>query len=229
MNLYFLVEGKQTERKVYPKWLSVLASQFTQVAYANDATDNNFYLVSGEGYPSLLHHLENAIKEVNAIGRYDYLVVCLDAEENTVDERKTAIADYLATKGVRLKRGELIVIVQNPCFETWFLGNRKIFKRNPQDEELKKFIDFYNVQIDDPERMPAMNQAQTRAQFHHSYLKKMLAERNAVYTKQRPDAVCDKTFLDELIARNSETEHISSFKDFLDFCNYLNAKSLFRS
>lgn len=172
MNLYFLVEGKRTERKVYPKWLSILAPQFTQVAYANDATDNNFYLVSGEGYPSLLHHLENAIEEANAIGHYDYLIVCLDAEECTADERKTAIVDYLTAQGIQLKRGKLIVLVQNPCFETWFLGNRKMFKRNPQDEELKKFINFYNVQIEDPECMPAMNQEQTRAQFHHSYLKK---------------------------------------------------------
>lgn len=221
MNLYFLVEGKRTERKVYPKWLSILAPQFTQVAYANDATDNNFYLVSGEGYPSLLHHLENAIEEANVIGHYDYLIVCLDAEECTADERKTAIVDYLTAQGIQLKRGKLIVLVQNPCFETWFLGNRKMFKRNPQDEELKKFIDFYNVQIEDPECMPAMNQEQTRAQFHHSYLKKIMAERNAVYTKQKPDVVCDKTFLEELIFRNTETGHIASFKEFLDFCSLL--------
>lgn len=224
MNLYFLVEGKQTERKVYPKWLSVLAPQFTQVKYAGDAVDNNFYLVSGEGYPSLLHHLRNAIKEVNSIGRYDYLVVCLDAEENSVDERMAMIAEYQATEGLQLEHGRLVVIVQNPCFETWFLGNRKVFKRNPQDEELKKYIDFYNVQTDDPELMPAMREEQTRAQFHHSYLKKILAERNAVYTKQKPDAVCDKTFLDELIYRNEETGHMTSFRNFIDFCYYLNAK-----
>lgn len=222
MNLYFLVEGKQTERKVYPKWLSVLAPQFTQVKYAGDAVDNNFYLVSGEGYPSLLHHLRNAIKEVNSIGRYDYLVVCLDAEENSVDERMAMIAEYQATEGLQLEHGKLVIIVQNPCFETWFLGNRKVFKRNPQNEELKKYIGFYNVQANDPELMPAMGKEQTRAQFHHSYLKRILAERNAVYTKQKPDIVCDKTFLDELICRNEETGHITSFRSFIDFCHSLN-------
>lgn len=221
MNLYFLVEGKRTERKVYPKWLSILAPQFTQVSCPNDVADNNFYLVSGEGYPSLLHHLRNAIKEVNTIGRYNYLVVCLDAEENTADERMAMIAEYQATEELQLEHGKLVIIVQNPCFETWFLGNRKTFKRNPQDEDLKRYIDFYNVQTDDPERMPAMKQEQTRAHFHHSYLKKILAERNAVYSKQRPDAVCDKAFLDELISRNEETGHIASFKDFIDFCSLL--------
>lgn len=48
-----------------------------------------------------------------------------------------------------------------------------------------------------------------------------MAERNAVYTKQKPDVVCDKTFLEELIFRNTETGHIAGFKEFLDFCSLL--------
>lgn len=222
MNLYFLVEGKQTERKVYPKWLSILAPQLVQVAYADDAVDHHFYLISGEGYPSLLHHLENAIEEVNRIGRYDYLVVCLDAEEATIDEREAAIAEYISRKGLQLNHGKLIIVVQNPCFETWFLGNRKVFKRYPQNNELNNYIDFYNVQQNDPELMPAMMQEQTRAQFHHNYLKKIFTERNTVYTKQKPDVVCDKSYLEELISRNKDTGHIASFRNFIDFCYSLN-------
>lgn len=107
MNLYFLVEGKQTERKVYPKWLSILSPQLTQITFAKDVTKNNFYLISGEGYPSLLHHLKNAVEEVNEIGNYDFLIVCLDAEETSIEERKATIIDFLKRENLQLKQGKL--------------------------------------------------------------------------------------------------------------------------
>ena len=189
MNLYFLVEGKQTERKVYPKWLSILSPQLTQITFAKDVTKNNFYLISGEGYPSLLHHLKNAVEEVNEIGNYDFLIVCLDAEETSIEERKATIIDFLKRENLQLKQGKLIIIVQNPCFETWFLGNRKIFKRNPQSTVLQRLIQFYNVQTNDPELMSSRNKEQTKAQFHHDYLKEIFTERNITYTKKNPRIV----------------------------------------
>ena len=212
MNLYFLVEGKQTERKVYPKWLSILSPQLTQITFAKDVTKNNFYLISGEGYPSLLHHLKNAVEEVNEIGNYDFLIVCLDAEETSIEERKATIIDFLKRENLQLKQGKLIIIVQNPCFETWFLGNRKIFKRNPQSTVL---------QPNDPELMSSRNKEQTKAQFHHDYLKEIFTERNITYTKKNPGTVCDASFLQELIKRSQETGHLLSFKELLDFCQSL--------
>ncbi len=81
MNLYFLVEGKRTERKVYPKWLSYLLPQFTQVDTFDDVVDKNYFLISGEGYPALLdRHLPNAVRDFNRVPSYSHLVVCLDAE-----------------------------------------------------------------------------------------------------------------------------------------------------
>lgn len=148
---------------------------------------NNFYLISGEGYPSLLHHLKNAVEEVNEIGNYDFLIVCLDAEETSIEERKATIIDFLKRENLQLKQGKLIIIVQNPCFETWFLGNRKIFKRNPQSTVLQRLIQFYNVQTNDPELMSSRNKEQTKAQFHHDYLKEIFTERNITYTKRIPE------------------------------------------
>ncbi len=84
MNLYFLVEGRRTERKVYPMWLSILKPEIKRVNYAVDAASNNYYLISGEGYPLLFNQLRNSILEVNEIGKYDYLVLCLDAEETLI-------------------------------------------------------------------------------------------------------------------------------------------------
>lgn len=216
MNLYFLVEGKRTERKVYPMWLSILKPAMVKVNYAADANDNNYYLMSGEGYPSLLNHLENAIAEINEIGKYDYLILCVDAEETSVETRKKEILQYMKEKNSRLNKAELIIIVQNPCFETWFLGNRKMFKRNPQSFALNQYINFYDVRQQDPEEMPCY-QEHTRAQFPHAYLREIFCERNITYSKQKPGPVGEESFLNELISRHSETGHISSFQEFINF------------
>lgn len=197
-------------------WLSILRPDMTKVDHATDADKNNYYLISGEGYPSLLNHLENAIEEVNAIDKYDYLVLCLDAEESTIEKRKKEIQQHLDAKEMKLAKAKLIIIVQNPCFETWFLGNRKIFKRTPQSQLLNEYIAFYDVRQNDPEEMPCHNE-NTRAQFHHSYLCEIFKERGLTYSKQKPGNVGEATFLNELISRNAETEHISSFKEFIEF------------
>lgn len=219
-NLYFLVEGRRTERKVYPLWMSVLRPEMTRVNYAVDVEEDNYFLMSGQGYPLLFRHLENAIAEVNEIGRYDYLILCLDAEETSIETREKEVMEYLEEKNIKLHKAELIIIVQNPCFETWFLGNRRIFKRNPQSPTLKQYISFYDVRKEDPELMPC-NQENTKAQFHHAYLREIFSERNIAYTKQNPGNVGEESFLKELISRHTETGHISSFMGFIKFINSL--------
>lgn len=222
MNVYILVEGKRTEKKIYPKWLSILAPDLIKINYVEEALSNNYYLISGEGFPSLLHHLENAINEVNELNKYDYLVVCLDTEETSCEERNIEIKDYLSKRNIILKSAELVIIAQNPCFETWFLGNRKMFKRNPQNSTLCDYIKYYNIQTNDPELMSAYDAGNTKAQFHASYLREIFRERNIVYTKKNPGDVGEDFFLRELINRNLETGHIPSFKVFLDFCRKIN-------
>ena len=37
--------------------------------------------------------------------------------------------------------------------ESWFLGNRKILKDNPQNPLMLKYLRFYNVKNDNPELM----------------------------------------------------------------------------
>jgi len=53
MNLYFLVEGKQSERKIYPAWLAHILPELQRVDNCDDVNEKNYYLISGEGYPSL--------------------------------------------------------------------------------------------------------------------------------------------------------------------------------
>lgn len=226
MNIYFLVEGKRTERKVYPKWLSILVPQLTAVKDPHKVTLNNYYLFSGNGFPSLLNnHLTNSISDVNSIGKFDYFAICLDSDEKSVEERKQEVIDFMTKKEIVLDENiKFVLIVQNKCIETWFLGNTKIFKRNPQSFELREYISFYDVSKQDPEDMTNYGSFETTAQFHEDYLKELLSERNIQYTKNNPRGVTEQVYLDQLINRVSKTRHISSFATFLAFCNEVNSK-----
>lgn len=224
MNVYFLVEGKRTERKVYPAWLGYLLPELRRVERLHDAVQNNYYLISGEGYPSLLDdHLPNAVEDVNRDDRYTHLIVCLDADELTVADRRAEVLDCMKRPASRLKhKAELIVVVQNRCIETWFLGNRKIVTRAPQSQALRKYIDFFDVSQEDPEQMGTFQGFTTHARFHGRYLEEIFSERGIRYNKTRPGHVLEKPYLDELISRvQQQNRHLLTFQHFLDACNVL--------
>ena len=218
MNLYFLVEGKRTERKVYPKWLSYLLPRFSQVDKFDEAVDKNYFLISGEGYPGLLdRHLPNAVQDFNRTASYSHLVVCLDADESTVAERIAEVDQRISENP--LARGELKVVVQNRSIETWFLGNRRIYTRGPQSSKLAKYVQFYDVSTEDPECMGIFGEFSTHAQFHTAYLRELFREKRISYTKHRPGHVADKPHLDQLLNRISdEPQHLQTFRTFIAFC-----------
>lgn len=100
MNLYFLVEGKRTEKKVYPAWLAHLVPKLRRVESPDELDDCCYVIFSGEGYPSLLDvHLGNAIKDYNTSGRFDRLVVCLDVDESTAGDRVQVVVDRASEFG----------------------------------------------------------------------------------------------------------------------------------
>lgn len=219
MNIYFLVEGRRTEKKVYPKWLSHLIPELLEVSDPFKIENNNFYIFNGNGFPSLLdNHLRNAVSDVNQISNFNYLVICLDSDDTTIDYRRTEVLNFIESNKLTLKTSKFVIIVQNKCIETWFLGNRKVYSKQPQSKELRKYNKFYNVQENNPELMTAIDGFSTSAQFHEEYLSEMLLEKNIRYTKKNPSGVTEKHYLAELISRQSETNHLLSFKDFVDFC-----------
>lgn len=219
MNIYFLVEGRRTEKKVYPQWLSHLLPDLSEVSDPFSVSANSYYVFNGNGYPSLLdNHLKNAIADVNEIGMYNYLVLCLDADDDSVEQRKNEVLTFIKRNDLILYKAKLVIIVQNKCIESWFLGNRKIFTNQPQSKELRNYIKYYNVQINDPESMSKMYNFSTTAQFHEAYLAEMLNEKNIRYSKKNPNGVIEKYYLEELIARQNDTNHLPSFKVFIDFC-----------
>ena len=226
MNLYIIVEGRRTEKKVYPVWLAQLVPKLDRVDWAFEAKNMNYYLFNGNGFPALLHnHLRNSIEEVNDLNRFNYLVLILDVDESTVDGRIAEVNNFITSENLKLNSDtELVVIPQNRCIESWFLGNQKIFKQNPQNHELIEYVHFYNVREKDPEQMGIHPNFKTHSQFHADYCTEMLRERNIRYSKNRPNGVIDKDFLEHLIMRNKETNHLNSFKYFIDFCKKVNSE-----
>lgn len=223
MNVYIIVEGSETELSVYPAWLSILAPHMQRIDDASKVEHNNYYIFSAHGIPSIFRHTANAIEDINTInssanGKYDFLIVCLDTEEESREYIEKKIQEEIDNLGIQLKDTEMLIFEQKVCMETWFLGNQKVFKNNPQGEELIRFIHHYNVRKDNPEEMDTIDvEEYNKAQFHLRYLKRMLEERNIIYNKNHTEAVCTKVYLDELIKRYRETRHISTFGAWYEF------------
>lgn len=226
MNIYFLVEGKRTERKVYPAWLAYLLPELQQVKNYDEVEKNNYYLFSGEGYPSIIYdHLPNALEDICANGKYNYFVVCLDAEENTVTDIRQEINDFLQSVKINMGNTQLVLIIQNRCFETWFLGNRKIYSRQPQTTPLLEYTRYYDVSINCPELMGRYHNFNTHAQFHEAYLRELFKAKNINYSKRNPGDVLKPYYLEQLLTRiEDKNNHLPSFKYFIDFCQMIKQK-----
>ncbi len=219
MNLYFLVEGCRSEVKVYPAWLSYLLPELQRVKVYDEVNKNNYFLISGQGYPSLLDFIPPAIEEINLTAKYNYFVICLDADEVTVNERKEEVTQFFQDHQLKLESAELIIIAQNRCIETWFLGNRRIYTKNPQNSPLLDYTRFYNVSIHDPELMEKYPGFKYHSPFHEAYLRALFQAKNIVYTKKRPGEVLKEYYLKEVLNRFlDQPEHLKSFGDFIRFC-----------
>ena len=224
MNFYIVVEGDKTELSVYPAWLSMLAPTYTRIENFEDINENNYFIFSAGGIPSIYNHVVNAVMDINGINskegsHYDYLLVCLDTEEESREYILRQIESELKKKDVVLQNAELVVFEHKVCMETWFLGNQKVFKDNPEGLEYRDFIRFYNVGTDNPEAMENINHDKfpTTAKFHLRYLKKMLEERQMTYSKSNTKEIQKDDYLRQLIKRYNETGHIATFGSWYEF------------
>lgn len=187
MNLYIVVEGEQTETKVYPAWLQILVPQLHRIDDAWNLSENSdsYYLFSAGGIPSIYKHVSNAVADINEInacgkGKYDYLLMCIDVEEESRQYIEQKVQEQLKLDGNELSEPTKLVIFEHKiCMES--------------------------------------DSCATKAQFHFQYLRLMFKERNMRYLKSNPGDVCKKGYLDKLIARYQETKHISSFGRWYDF------------
>ncbi len=222
MNLFFLVEGEVAETTIYRGWLAHLVPQLREVDSPQDAMVQNYYLISSGGQSKTKPAIKEAINEVNARGNYDYLVVCLDAEESTVELLTDEIHDYLQQladqESLQLEKSQFILIVQNRCLETWFLGNRTIYPVTPKDKELSDYLVYYHAAYADPELMGA-HDFLTHAQFHKRYWWLLLSEQKIRNSKLQLNEVARKSYLAQLQARVvAEPSHLQTFQTFINFC-----------
>lgn len=225
MNLYFIVEGRRTEKKVYPVWIKHLIPSLQPVNWAFEAKEHNYYLFNGNGFPSLLHnHLKNAVDEVNEYKIFNYLILVLDVDKSTIKSRIKEVELFLEINNLTLINTQLVIIPQKRCIESWFLGSQKIYKTNSQNQELIDYSKFYNVKDNDPEEMGIYSGFNTHSQFHAKYCTVFLRERNIRYSKNRPNGVIEKSYLDSLMERVNKTNHLKSFKIFIDFCEKVNSE-----
>ncbi len=220
MKIYFLVEGRRTEPRIYPYWLSYLIPELSKLQRFDENCINGYFIFSGFGYPHLLDEImPNSIEDINNIGDYDYFVLVIDAEELSVEERIEEVNQFIEKKGLSLGQTKIAIIIQNRCIETWLLGNRKIISSQPEDETLREYLAFYNVKEFDPESLGKHPEFETHAQFHESYLKKVFSEKGQSYSKKLPRHARDEAYLNQLIKRiENEPTHLNSFRNFIDFC-----------
>jgi hypothetical protein len=220
MKYYIVVEGKCGERIVYPPWISYVNEALSQTHNIDDDTNDSFYLISGNGYPNYLNIIDNAIDDINAKNKFDCLVVAVDAEEDAYQDKYDEIFQHV---GDRLKNAQLKIIIQHPCLEAWALGNRVVFRRHPENENLRRYLKIFNVRVDDPESIPSLpSENLNRAQFAFSYLKCILTDRypKLIYTKSNPRVLVHEKYFEQIRKRLEETQHIKSFKAFLDVFEY---------
>lgn len=216
MNIYLVVEGASTEVKVYKKWIPLVNPSLVQVYDLCDVVADNFYLISGGGYPYMFRVIEQAIEDVRLNPQFSRLVVSIDSEENTFEEKYSEIENYIQHLNPTT---EYRIIVQHFCFEAWALGNRKFGPNNAKNALLKTYKTIHNVILKDPELLPDLpSEELNRAQFASKYLKLSIRDKagHITYSKSKPDVVAHPSYFEQLKRRLEETNHIPSFQTFFD-------------
>jgi len=230
MNLYFLLEGRRTEPKVYPNWINHQFPSLTRVHKIDDISSDSYILYAAKGYPKILQAIKDSL--INICNHYvknkiiiEHFFICLDADEDGYEIRRDIVTERINKikpdiPDISVYMPNIHIIIQNCCIETWFLGHKKMLKRNPQSHKLLKFKNFYDVSVEDPENMNCYNDKDfsfsNKAHFHEAYLKEMFSEQNLTYSKVNPGVTVNKDYFDSLIQRCFQTNDLASLRNLLN-------------
>ena len=218
MSLYLLVEGDCTEPRIYRAWIEHTFPGLTAADRVDRIGPSSYFIFRGNGYPSCLRRIGNALADIRDHARVDHFFVCVDAEERSYDERiaevQAALEEQARQTGVLSTVPHLTchVIVQHCCIETWLLGHARMLRRNPESTRLVEMKAFHDVSTDDPEQMGRPTGYLTRASFHLTYLQEMLREQGKSYTKKNPGVVLEPNYLQALRQRCASTGHLASLQ-----------------
>lgn len=224
MKIYFLVEGLSTEMKILPFWVRQVIPELTIFDSFSDylSADDGVFFISGNGYPSILGHLRNSIFDIKKDERPTHFFIIIDADDEDVALRERLIEEEIAKLDLPPDL-KVVKIINNRCFETILLGNKKVIPRQPNSPDLSEYIRYFNVVENDPESM-GKHQENTHAQFHAKYLKKALLEKRIAYSKANPKDVQTEDYFNALVKRVNTTSHLASFKKFLDALNSIKSE-----
>ncbi len=215
MNVYLIVEGNVGEKKVYAHWVPLVNPSLSIVNSLDAVQHNNVIIYSGGGYPNYLDVIEAGVEDVSTNKQLDRLVISVDSEEMSYQEKRREIDGFVKALGKKL---DYKIIVQHFCLETWALGNQVIIPRRPKDMQLRNYRKYFDVLNKDPELLPGSPEGSlNRSQFAEHYLRKLLNDkyRNLTYTKRNPKALLHDTYFKRVKKRLETTGHIASFEDFL--------------
>lgn len=225
MNYYFLLEDSQSFFKVLPIWLEYMGFPCTRVADIDEVKSNNYVMQSGHGVTQLITKALYATMDtmIEKPGRIDHLVIILDAEERTVEERKAEVNQkieeykqkYNCTFDFQIK-----ILVCNHCFESWLLGNQNIYPscEPSSDSDFYPYYKHYNIKENDPEIMSVPESVQeTTATYHFHYLHEALRHNKIRYSKKRPQNVCTWEYFQTILFRMNTTSHINTFRELWEY------------
>ncbi|MGD0174711.1 MAG: hypothetical protein ABSC61_09875 [Anaerolineales bacterium] len=216
MNIYVVVEGL-AESMVYPCWITLANNRLIRVWDLQEVKKDNFYIVSGMGYPQYFKKIAAAIQDVNEWPAFDRLVIAVDSEEMTREDKVIEINGIIVKKPCRV---DIKIIIQHFCLEAWALGNIRIVREHSEDEIVRRYKAIYDVRKRDPEQLPGIpEEGNTRAQFALKYLVAAVREHRynlAPYQKRNPRILMHQTYYTQLRSRLETTGHISSFSSFMD-------------
>jgi len=215
MNFYIVVEGARTETTIFSDWVPRLNPELIEVDHPSQLSANNFVIFSGHGYPNYFNVIRNAAIDIAANPLMGTLAVSVDAEDDLLAEKRAAINEIIDEVDPAIARK---IIIQNACIESWLLGNRRQVRPFPTSAQAKYWRAFYDVREYCPELMPAdLEGGRNRAATALAYLRSAIRERNPTssYSKRRPHIVCNSAYLDQLITRRNETDHLETFGDFV--------------
>ena len=216
MNVYVVMEDEVGAKKVYESWIPLVNPNLKLVSHPSQLINDNFVVYTGGGYPFIYELIKSAIEDANTYCNADRIVIAVDSENKTRDDRYTEIRERVATMACR---AEIKIVIQHFCFETWALGHKLLIGHNPKSKRLAKYRRFHNVHKLNPEEMPAYPEEElNRSQFAFEYLRLAINEKNhkLAYSKSNPSIVQESHFFEQVRRRFETTGHISSFQSFLE-------------
>jgi hypothetical protein len=228
MNIYVIVEGELGSKKIYESWATYINNQLQPVSTINEVKQNNFFVFSGGGQNEFKNRVRTAVEDVNSISVFDRLVVAIDSEEKSYDEKLVEVRSWV--EEIPFCRVPVKYIIQHFCIETWFLGNESLFSKKPRDEELIEFLKVFDIRTSDPELLPDNTELGiNRSKFAYRYLLAGVRDINNVsnkfwnkgfskrrYSKKNPDLVLQKGFYNRVKERFTSNNHIKSFNGFIE-------------